>query len=82
MEKRLLEHQEGAQCADTQTRRAGQLVWWQEFASREEAWAAALQIKRWSRAKKHALASGEFAGLSRAAKKKDWAAYRQRRQRL
>jgi len=82
MEKRLLEHQEGAQCADTQTRRPVQLVWSQEFASREEALAAALQIKRWSRAKKQALASGDFAGLSRAAKKKDWAAYRQRRQRL
>jgi hypothetical protein len=38
--------------------------------------------KRWSRAKKQALASGDFVGLSGAAKKKDWTAYRQRRQQL
>jgi predicted GIY-YIG superfamily endonuclease len=56
------------------------LVWSQEFCTREEALAAEMQIKNWSRAKKQALASGDFDGLSKAPKKKDWAAYRQRRQ--
>jgi len=58
------------------------VVWSQEFATRAEVLAAELQITNWSRAKKQALASGDFAGLGRAAKKKDWAAYRQRRHQL
>ncbi len=82
LEKRLCEHNEGGKCAYTESRQPLQLVWSQEFATREEALAAELQIKRWSRAKKQALASGDFAGLSRAAKKKDWAACRQRRHQL
>ena len=56
------------------------LVWSQEFATRAEALAAELQIKNWNRAKKQALARGDFEELRRAAKKKAWAAYRQRRQ--
>jgi len=79
LEKRLAEHEDGWKCAYTATRRPVQLCWSQEFATREEALAAELQIKRWSRAKKQALVSGDFAGLERAAKKKDWAAYRERR---
>ena len=81
LEKRLLEHQEGGKCGYTETRRPVQLVWSQEFSTREEALAAELQIKNWNRAKKQALARGDFDGLSKAAKKRDWAAYRQRRQR-
>ena len=80
LEKRFFEHQEGGKCAYTETRRPVQLVWSQEFSTREGALAAELQIKKWSRAKKHALASGDFDGLSKAATKRDWAAYRQRRQ--
>ena len=82
LEKRILEHQEGGKCAYTETRRPVRPVWSQEFATREEALAAALRIKNWSRAKKQALASGNFDELRTAAKKKDWAAYRERRQRL
>lgn len=86
LEKRLFEHQEGGKCAYTiraytETRRPVRLVWSQEFATREEALAAEHQIKNWSRAKKQALARGDFEALSKAAKKTDWAAYRQRRQR-
>jgi predicted GIY-YIG superfamily endonuclease len=79
LEKRLLDHNAGGKCAYTESRHPLQLVWSQEFATRAAAVAAELQIKKWSRAQKQALASGDFAGLSKAAKKKDWAAYRQRR---
>ena len=79
LEKRLLEHQEGGRCAHTETRRPVQLFWSQEFSTREEALAAELRIKNWSRAKKQALASSDFAGLSQAAKKRDWTAYGERR---
>src|SRR2546425_70779 len=79
LEKRLREHSEGGKCTYTETRQPLQLVWSQEFATREEALAAEVQIKKWSRAKKQALARGYFGALSKAAKKRDWAAYRARR---
>jgi len=82
LEKRASEHQAGGKGSYTQTRRPVRLVWSQEFSTREEALAAEMQIKNGSRAKKQALASGDFDGLSKAAKKKDWAAYRQRRQQV
>ena len=80
LEKRVAEHHEGGRCAYTEPRRPVRLVWSQEFTARPEALAAELQIKNWSRAKKQALARGDFGELRRAAKKKDWATYRQRRQ--
>ena len=82
LEKRLAEHAGGGKCAYTESRRPVQLCWSQEFASRSEALAAELQIKPWSRAKKQALVSGDPVALRRAAKKKDWAAYRQRKRQL
>jgi tRNA/rRNA methyltransferase len=57
-----------------------ELIWSQEFYSREEALAAEFQIKGWSRAKKEALARGDFKALGLAAKK-DWKAYRERKNR-
>ncbi len=81
LEKRLCEHSEGGKCSYTESRRPVLLIWSQEFSSREEAVAAELQIKKWSRAKKQALATGDWSAVSRAAKKQDWAGYRQRRQR-
>jgi hypothetical protein len=36
--------------------------------------------QNWSRAKKEALIAGDFANLRQAAKKKDWAGYRSRKQ--
>ena len=83
LERRILEHTGGGggKGAYTEIRRPVQLIWSQEFATREEALAAELRIKNWNRAKKQALARGDFEGLSKAAKKKDWAAYRGRRQR-
>jgi predicted GIY-YIG superfamily endonuclease len=81
LEKRVREHQEGGKCAYTERRLPVQLVWSQEFAARPEALAAELRIKNWNRAKKQALARGDFDELRSAAKKKDWVGYRQRRQR-
>ena len=81
LEKRIFEHQEGGKCAYTEARRPVKLVWSQEFASRLEALTAESQIKKWSRAKKQALIRSDFAAVSQAAKKKDWEAYRERRQR-
>ena len=76
LQKRVLEHEEGGKCAYTETRRPVHLVWSQEFTTREEALSAELQIKNWSRAKKQALACGNFEELRGASKKKNWAAYR------
>jgi predicted GIY-YIG superfamily endonuclease len=44
-------------------------VWSQEFVTREEALAAELQIKGWSRAKKEALMAGDWKRISALAKK-------------
>jgi len=82
LEKRFCEHQQGGVCAYTETRRPVQLAWSQEFATREEALAAERRLKNWSRAKKQALASGDFYKVSKAAKKKNWAAYHQRKRLL
>ena len=78
IERRLTEHETGATRGYTATRRPVQLVWFQEFPTREEAKAAEAQIKRWSRRKKEALIGGRMEEL-RAAARKDWVSYRQRR---
>jgi len=71
LEERIAEHQEGGKCAYTSVRRPVQLVWAQDFQTREEAKEAELRIKQWSRAKKLALIRGDIAALKTAAKKKD-----------
>jgi predicted GIY-YIG superfamily endonuclease len=81
LERRIGEHEEGGKCAYTETRRPVRLIWSQEFSTRAEALAAELQIKGWNRAKKEALADGNFEALTLAAKKKDWQSYRKRSQR-
>jgi len=50
--------------------RAFQLVFSQEFATREEALASERQIKGWSRQKKEALIRGDWQGLSIYAKRR------------
>ena len=47
-----------------------ELVWSQEFATRDEAKAAEKRIKGWSRAKKFALIRGDWDEISRLAQKK------------
>ena len=60
LDARIGAHQSGLLPGYTQTRRPVQLVWSQEFAEREQAFAAERQIKGWSRAKKEALIKGDW----------------------
>ena len=60
LERRIGEHQSGLVAGYTQDRRPVELMWSQEFATREEALAAERQIKGWSRAKKEALIRGDW----------------------
>ena len=78
LEARLAEHQAGIRCVYTASRRPVELVWCQEFVTRDEAKVAEAMIKGWSRAKKKALISGDFDAISRLARKKDWAGYHRR----
>jgi len=78
LERRVAQHQTGATSGYTATRRPIQLVWSEEFSTRQEAKAVEAQIKKWSRRKKKALIAGRIDEL-RLAARKDWDAYRQRR---
>jgi len=63
LEARIGAHQSGTLDEYTQSRRPVELVWSQEFASRDEAFAAERQIKGWTRAKKEALVRGDWDGV-------------------
>jgi putative endonuclease len=67
LEKRLGEHQTGSYCGYTATRLPIGLAWSQECTTREEALAAELQIKGWSRKKKEAMMSGNWKEVQRLA---------------
>ncbi|WP_087745799.1 MULTISPECIES: GIY-YIG nuclease family protein [unclassified Acidovorax] len=69
LEKRIGEHQSGITGGYTSTRLPVELVWTQECSTREEALAAELQVKGWSRRKKEALLTGDWAAVSKFAKK-------------
>ena len=61
LEKRMAEHNEGFfKTCYTFKRRPLELVFSQEFATREEALAAERQIKGWRREKKEAVMRGEW----------------------
>lgn len=77
--RRFAEHQSGAVRGYAASRLPVELAWWQEFQTREDAKAAEMQVKAWSRAKKEALQRGEWDRLRRFAKKQSWDAYRSRR---
>ena len=81
LEKRLHEHQAGLIPGYTTGRRPVQLVWSEQFGSREEAKQAEYQIKPWNRDKKEALIGGDFDLLSAASRKRNWKEYRSRRAR-
>lgn len=66
---RLGQHQSGECGGYTAKRLPVKLAWSQEFLTREEALAAELQIKGWSRAKKEALMAGDWGKVSLLAKK-------------
>ena len=59
LESRVAQHRAGVGEGYTRPRQPVELVWAQETASREEALAAELRIKGWSRAKKEALVRGD-----------------------
>jgi predicted GIY-YIG superfamily endonuclease len=69
LEQRIGQHQTGQIPGYTETRQPVRLVFSQEFATREEALAAELQIKGWSRKKKEALMRGDWDALRLASRK-------------
>ena len=69
LELRIGQHVSGTCDGYTALRLPVELVWNQDFVTREEALNAELRIKRWSRAKKEALIKGDWQALSTAAKK-------------
>ena len=68
LERRFAEHQHGGYCNFTTKRRPVELLWAADFASRDEALESELRVKKWSRAKKEALAAGDWKRLSHFAK--------------
>ncbi|HKR91467.1 GIY-YIG nuclease family protein [Novosphingobium sp.] len=64
LERRMGEHHHGRFCDFTSRRRPVTLIWCSEFPTRYEALSAELQIKKWSRAKKEALAASDWTMLS------------------
>ncbi len=60
LERRIAQHQSGDVPGYTRERRPVVLVWSERFGSREEALAAEMRIKGWSRAKKQALIAGDW----------------------
>ncbi len=71
LELRIAKHQSGLYPGYTRDRLPVELVWSQEFPSRNEALSAERQIKGWSRKKKLALIRGDWAAISRFAQGKD-----------
>jgi tRNA/rRNA methyltransferase len=65
LEKRLAQHQSGAIRGYTYERRPVELVWCEDFPTREEALSAEVRIKNWSRAKKEALIAKDWERLKR-----------------
>jgi tRNA/rRNA methyltransferase len=60
LEKRIAQHQAGAIRGYTYERRPVELMWVQDFPTREEALSAEIKIKNWSRAKKEALIAKDW----------------------
>ena len=77
LDQRMSQHESGAGSGYTATRQPVQLVWFEEFPTREEAKVVEAQIKKRSRRKKEALIGGKIDELKQAARK-DWALYRRR----
>jgi predicted GIY-YIG superfamily endonuclease len=71
LEKRIGEHTSGAIASCyTFKRRPLELVFSQDFPTREEALSSERQIKGWSRKKKEAMMRGDWVEVSRLAKSK------------
>ena len=65
LDKRVAEHDTGAHCGWTRSRRPVELVFHQSFERIVDAVSAERQIKGWGRAKKEALIAGDFELLTR-----------------
>ena len=68
LEARLAAHQSGVLRGYTHKRRPVRLIFLAEFGTRDEAFAAERRIKGWSRAKKLALARGDWNEVVRLAR--------------
>jgi len=68
LDARLVAHQWGTFKGYTFSRRPVRLIFHDQFNSRDDAFAAERRIKGWSRAKKWALARGDWAEVMRLAR--------------
>lgn len=64
LERRIAQHHDGTFLGYTHDRRPVEVVWVDEFQTREEALSNELRIKSWSRAKKEALINRDWSRLS------------------
>jgi predicted GIY-YIG superfamily endonuclease len=64
LERRVAEHHHGGFCDFTSRRRPVELIWAADFPTRLEALECEMRVKKWSRAKKEALAAGDWNRLS------------------
>jgi len=60
LERRMAEHLHGGFCEFTSRRLPAELIWSADFPTRHEALEAELRVKKWSRAKKEALATSDW----------------------
>jgi len=70
LKKRLKEHFDGRACRSTTFDPPVSLIHSEEFPAYKEAYRREQQVKRWTRAKKEALISGNFDQLKRLAKRR------------
>jgi putative endonuclease len=70
LSQRIAQHNEGTYPGYTFTRRPVRLVWSEYFDRITDAIAAERQIKGWSRAKKEALAKGEWQRVRKLSKRR------------
>jgi predicted GIY-YIG superfamily endonuclease len=67
LEKRIAEHQTGEIHGYTTTRRPVEVIFYETFPTRDEAFAAERRIKGWSRKKKEAMMRGDWKEVQRLA---------------
>jgi predicted GIY-YIG superfamily endonuclease len=65
LDNRMGEHQDGTHGGYTSLRRPVELIWVEEFQHIDDAITVERQLKGWSRAKKAALLTGDYAAISR-----------------
>ena len=68
LERRIAEHMHGGYCDFTSRRLPVELIWAADFPTRAEALSSELRVKKWSWAKKEALAAGDWKRLSHFAR--------------